>query len=98
MGLIYHRPLGEYFSIVVVDQTSSAAVLLNAAYRKILLPTPRLLADSERLMSVTGLLCGHLAGGIRRLQRTQAPRCLDLLPTPREVGRCSRIFLVRHGF
>ena len=57
MGLIYHRPLGEYFSFVVVDQTLSAAVLLNAAYRKILLPTPRLLADSERLMSVTGLLC-----------------------------------------
>ena len=30
--------------------------------------------------------------GIRRLQRTQAPRCLDLLPTPREVKRCSRGF------
>ena len=43
-------------------------------------------------MSFTGLLCGYPAGGIRRLQRTQAPWCLDLLPIPREVGRCSRVF------
>ena len=40
------------------------------------------------LMSFNGLLCGHPAGGIRRLQRTQAPWCLDLLPgIPREVCR-----------
>ena len=42
-------------------------------------------------MSFTGLLCGHPAGGIRHLQRTQAPWCLDLLPIPREVGRCSGV-------
>ena len=56
------------------------------------LPAPKLLADRERLMSFTGLPCDHLAGGIQRLQPTQAPRCLDLLPIPREVGRCSRAF------
>ena len=55
-------------------------------------PNTKALADIKRLMSFIGLQCGHPAGGIRRLQRTQAPRCLDLLPIPREAGRCSRVF------
>ena len=56
------------------------------------------LQGRERLTSFTGLLCGHPAGGIRRLQRIQAPRCLNLLPIPREVGRYSRVFWCHTAF
>ena len=42
--------------------------------------------------SFNGLLCSYPAGGIRHLQHTQAPWCLDLLPIWMEVGRCLRVF------
>ena len=79
---------GQRFQFVDASMVSQLTKLLCCLTSDLLACI--LLAAS--LMSFNCLLCGHPPGGIRRLQRTQAPWCLDLLPIPREVGRCLRIF------